>query len=124
MIRMNPFDLQVNGYAGTDFNSDNLTAEALHHACECLVEDGCDNILATFITDEIPTLERRIGKLVEGDQTVRLCQHLFGRHPIGALGGVTRRGVGVGRVGHDGRCEHRYRQADQTRQSAHQAHPA
>lgn len=62
---MNPFDLQVNGYAGTDFNSDNLTAESLHHACECLREDGCDAILATFITDHIPTLERRIGKLVE-----------------------------------------------------------
>lgn len=62
---MKPFDLQVNGYAGTDFNSDNLTAETLHHACRCLVEDGCDAILATFITDEIPTLERRISKLVE-----------------------------------------------------------
>ncbi|MBE2286922.1 MAG: N-acetylglucosamine-6-phosphate deacetylase, partial [Prosthecobacter sp.] len=62
---MKPFDLQVNGYAGTDFNGDNLTAESLHHACECLVEDGCDAILATFITDHVPTLERRIGKLVE-----------------------------------------------------------
>lgn len=62
---MKPFDLQVNGYAGTDFNGDNLTAETLHHACECLAEDGCDAILATFITDEIPTLERRIGRLVE-----------------------------------------------------------
>ena len=62
---MKPFDLQVNGYAGTDFNGDNLTAESLHHACEALAEDGCDAILATFITDEIPTLERRIAKLVE-----------------------------------------------------------
>lgn len=62
---MKPFDLQVNGYAGTDFNGDSLTAESLHHACECLVEDGCDAILATFITDEIATLERRISRLVE-----------------------------------------------------------
>lgn len=62
---MNPFDLQVNGYAGTDFNSDSLTADALHQACKCLVVDGCDSILATFITDEIPTLERRIRRLVE-----------------------------------------------------------
>jgi len=71
---MNPFDLQVNGYAGTDFNGDNLTAESLHHACECLLEDGCSNILATFITDTIPTLERRIGKLValrEQDELAR-----------------------------------------------------
>ena len=64
-IAMKPFDLQVNGYAGTDFNRDGLTAKALHHACECLIEDGCDNILATFITDEVPVLERRMRALVE-----------------------------------------------------------
>lgn len=62
---MKPLDIQVNGYAGTDFNRDDLTAEALHHACTCLVEDGCDQILATFITDTIPNLERRMRRLVE-----------------------------------------------------------
>ena len=60
---MSPLDLQVNGYAGTDFNSDDLTAEALHHACECLREDGCAQILATFITDTIENLESRMGRL-------------------------------------------------------------
>ncbi|MDB6074901.1 MAG: N-acetylglucosamine-6-phosphate deacetylase [Verrucomicrobiaceae bacterium] len=62
---MSPLDLQVNGYAGTDFNRDGLTAEALHHACACLKEDGCDQILATFITDTIENLERRMRTLVE-----------------------------------------------------------
>lgn len=62
---MRPLDLQVNGYAGTDFNRDGLTAEALHHACACLKEDGCDQILATFITDTIDNMERRIRTLVE-----------------------------------------------------------
>lgn len=62
---MKPFDLQVNGYAGTDFNGDSLTAESLHHACVCLLEDGCDQILATFITDTIETLDRRMRRLVE-----------------------------------------------------------
>ena len=57
---MRPIDLQVNGYAGTDFNRDGLTAEGLHHACHCLEEDGNDTILATFITDTIPNLENRI----------------------------------------------------------------
>ncbi len=61
---MSPLDIQVNGYAGTDFNRDGLTAEALHHACECLVADGCAQILATFITDTIENLEHRIGTLV------------------------------------------------------------
>lgn len=63
--RMKPLDLQVNGYAGTDFNRDDLTSEALHHACVSLLEDGCDQILATFITDEIETLERRMRRLVQ-----------------------------------------------------------
>jgi N-acetylglucosamine-6-phosphate deacetylase len=62
---MKPLDIQVNGYAGTDFNRDDLTAEGLHHACVCLLEDGCDQILATFITDTIPTLEKRMRRLVE-----------------------------------------------------------
>lgn len=63
MTRMKPFDLQVNGYAGTDFNRDGLTAEALHHACVCLREDGVDAILATFITDDIASMCRRMGAL-------------------------------------------------------------
>lgn len=74
---MKPFDLQVNGYAGTDFNSDNLSPESLHHACECLVEDGCDAILATFITDEIPTLERRISRLVEMRESDELARQVI-----------------------------------------------
>lgn len=61
---MKPFDIQVNGYAGTDFNSDDLTAEALHHACQCLAQDGVDAILATLITDTIPAMEARLQRLV------------------------------------------------------------
>ena len=64
-VEMKPLDIQVNGYAGTDFNRDDLTAEALHHACTCLLEDGCDQILATFITDTVPNLEKRMSRLVE-----------------------------------------------------------
>ncbi len=59
------FDLQVNGYAGTDFNTDNLTAEALRDACIALQADGVEGILATIITDELPIMERRIRKIVE-----------------------------------------------------------
>jgi N-acetylglucosamine-6-phosphate deacetylase len=62
---MKPLDLQVNGYAGTDFNRDGLTAEALHHACKCLLEDGCDGILATFITDDLDSMCQRIRTLVD-----------------------------------------------------------
>lgn len=62
---MKALDIQVNGYAGTDFNSNTFTPEALRHACECLREDGCDQILATFITDTMENLELRIRRLVE-----------------------------------------------------------
>lgn len=59
------FDLQVNGYAGVDFNGDGLTLEKLHHACVCLKEDGVEGILATFITDDLEAMERRIRALVK-----------------------------------------------------------
>jgi N-acetylglucosamine-6-phosphate deacetylase len=62
---MKPLDLQVNGYAGVDFNRDDLNAEGLHHACECLRQDGCDQILATFITDSVSSMSSRVAKLVQ-----------------------------------------------------------
>ncbi|MFZ4763649.1 MAG: N-acetylglucosamine-6-phosphate deacetylase [Roseimicrobium sp.] len=68
------FDLQVNGYAGTDFNRDGLTAEALHHACVCLREDGVQQILATVITDDLDAMCRRlhaIASLREQDPLVK-----------------------------------------------------
>jgi N-acetylglucosamine-6-phosphate deacetylase len=58
------FDLQVNGYAGTDFNADTLTAESLRHACECLKEDGVSSILATVITDDLELMKLRLRALV------------------------------------------------------------
>ncbi len=62
---LRPFDLQVNGYAGTDFCSANLTAEELHSACQALQEDGVDGILATLITDSIPNLVAKLTNLVQ-----------------------------------------------------------
>ena len=61
---MKPFDLQVNGYAGTDFCSLNLTAEQLHSACVALESDGVDSILATVITDSMEKLRLKLAKLV------------------------------------------------------------
>ncbi len=45
-------DLQVNGYAGIDFNSTSLTEEQLIIACKKLEEDNVEAILATIITDD------------------------------------------------------------------------
>ncbi len=60
---MKPFDIQVNGYAGTDFNSDDLTADGLHHACQCLAQDGVDAILLTLITDTVEAMESRLQRI-------------------------------------------------------------
>ncbi|QDT37667.1 N-acetylglucosamine-6-phosphate deacetylase [Stratiformator vulcanicus] len=59
-------DLQVNGYAGVDFNSDGLTAERLHEACVALRRDGVESILATIITDDVDTMCDRLSAIVAG----------------------------------------------------------
>ena len=58
------FDLQVNGYAGVDFNADTLGHEALYKACELLRDHEVGGILATIITDEIPLMTQRLKQLV------------------------------------------------------------
>lgn len=62
---MSTFDLQVNGYAGIDFNRDELSGELLHHACCALKEDGNDGILATVITDSIEAMCSRLTNIVK-----------------------------------------------------------
>ena len=61
---MKPLDLQVNGYAGVDFCAVDLTADALHAACQRLADDGVDAILATLITDSIDRLTTKLANLV------------------------------------------------------------
>jgi N-acetylglucosamine-6-phosphate deacetylase len=60
---MNFIDLQVNGCYGVDFNSDDLTAEQLHAACERLAADSVSGILATIITDDLETMAARLNRL-------------------------------------------------------------
>ena len=56
-------DLQVNGYAGVDFNQDNLPDAELHVACQKLREDGVAGILATIVTAELPQMAGRLRRL-------------------------------------------------------------
>lgn len=58
-------DLQVNGYAGVDFNADDLTPDAIHVACQRMQNDGVDAALATIITAELDAMTRRLGRLAE-----------------------------------------------------------
>ena len=81
---MNPIDLQVNGYAGTDFCSANLTAEQLHQGCQALDADGFDGILATLITDSVDSLCAKLRNLVKlRDQDDLAKQRILGFHVEG-----------------------------------------
>src|SRR5688572_5724008 len=59
------FDLQVNGYAGVDFNKDDLTPDELHRACERLRADGVGGILATIITEDVSRMALRLSNLAK-----------------------------------------------------------
>lgn len=59
------FDIQVNGYKGVDFQSDQLTSEQLHAVCQHLADDGVAGILATLTTDHVDSLVRRLRRIVQ-----------------------------------------------------------
>ena len=56
-------DLQVNGYAGVDFNADDLGEDRLAEVCQRLADDGVDQILATVITAPIDSMIARLSNL-------------------------------------------------------------
>lgn len=62
-------DLQVNGYAGVDFNDDALTDQAILAVCRRMRDDGVGKFLPTIITDEFQLMIRRITRVAEAVQT-------------------------------------------------------
>ena len=74
------FDLQVNGYAGVDFNGDDLDAE---RGCCCarLESEGVEGILVTIITDAPAAMEARLRAVVRLRESVpSLRQIMRGFH--------------------------------------------
>jgi N-acetylglucosamine-6-phosphate deacetylase len=71
------FDLQINGYAGVDFNADELGAEDLRRACARLRDDGVSGILATIITDTLERMTARLANLVALRQRDPLAAELI-----------------------------------------------
>lgn len=61
---MSFFDPQVNGYAGVDFCSLDLTQDELRRACDSIRADGIAGILATVITDSIDSLTKKLNQMV------------------------------------------------------------
>ncbi|PWL17606.1 N-acetylglucosamine-6-phosphate deacetylase [Falsochrobactrum shanghaiense] len=68
MITPGLIDIQVNGFAGVDFNSGDLTADKLDHALEAMLATGVTTCLPTIITASLKELERRFLAL---DKSVR-----------------------------------------------------
>jgi N-acetylglucosamine-6-phosphate deacetylase len=57
------FDLQVNGFAGVDFQQDDLGASGLSHAARALRACSTDRILLTLITSSIDGLCRKLARI-------------------------------------------------------------
>jgi N-acetylglucosamine-6-phosphate deacetylase len=66
------FDLQVNGYAGVDFNSTELTPDALDHALHAMLRAGVTHCLPTLITAPEAVLAARLRTLDHAVRTSRL----------------------------------------------------
>ncbi len=58
-------DIQINGYAGVDFNQSNLSLSDLQMAAAALRRDGVQQVFPTIITDALPTMRARIARLAE-----------------------------------------------------------
>lgn len=56
-------DLQVNGFAGVDFNAETITADALDRALEAMLATGVTTCLPTLITARAEALEARLRAL-------------------------------------------------------------
>ncbi len=65
-------DLQVNGYAGVDFNDAALTAAALDHALEAMLRSGVTTCLPTLITAAEDVLTERLAALDQAVAASRL----------------------------------------------------
>ncbi|MEO1617172.1 MAG: N-acetylglucosamine-6-phosphate deacetylase [Planctomycetota bacterium] len=69
-------DLQVNGYAGVDFNAADLTHSAMREACQRLRDDGVVRFFPTVITDDLDGMVgkiKRLSELAESDAFIEEC---------------------------------------------------
>lgn len=71
------FDLQVNGYAGVDFNGDDLAADELQAACEAMRADGVAQFLTTIITDDLEVMAARAQRLANATAASELASSMI-----------------------------------------------
>lgn len=74
-------DLQINGYAGVDFQKDGLTENDLERAVKGLQAAGCGQFLLTLTTDRWETMLRRLAALrALRENSVALRTAILGWH--------------------------------------------
>jgi N-acetylglucosamine-6-phosphate deacetylase len=67
-------DLQINGYAGVDFNSPGLTPEAVKAVTERLNADGTAGYLPTLVTGDPEMLIANVRAVVEARRRYAVCE--------------------------------------------------
>ena len=67
-------DLQVNGYAGVNFNADGLTVEAVKEVTERLEKDGTVGYMPTFVTLDPELLIRSARTIVAARKKYAVCE--------------------------------------------------
>ncbi len=67
-------DLQVNGYAGVDFNAPGLTVEAVKAVCEQLNADGTAGFQPTLVTGDPEMLIANIRTVVAARRKYAVCE--------------------------------------------------
>lgn len=78
------FDLQVNGYAGVDFNADDLTDTQMVEACRRIRSDGTQQFLATIITAPFDAMIGKITRISNWlDQVPEIANVVAGIHVEG-----------------------------------------
>ena len=67
-------DLQVNGYAGVDFNAPGLTEEAVKSVVDRLNADGTSELLPTFVTGDPEVVVNNIRTIVAARKRYAECE--------------------------------------------------
>ncbi len=70
-------DLQINGYAGVDFNDPGITPEQIHSAAQRLKDGGTAHILATIITAIPECMTACLRKLVKARENDPLTKEVI-----------------------------------------------
>ena len=74
MANGNWIDLQVNGYAGVDFNAPGLTVDAVKAVTERLAADGTVGYLPTLVTGDPETLIGVVRTVMEARRLHAVCE--------------------------------------------------